>query len=156
MKTSAAVLIVLGALVLAGIAWYVYGRNGGEFALQASPSPTPNLTPSPGIEVGASGEVGITTSKTVSYSAGKVSPTTLQISKGTTVTFVNNDTIVHRPASGVHPIHQLCPGLDAGVQGILPGGSYSFTFNFDPPRDCPFHDHLDPFNGNLKGTITIE
>lgn len=162
MKTSTAVLIVLGVLVLAGIVWYVYGREGGELALQATPSPTPALTPSPGatpnlgVDVGASGEVNVTANKVVSYSAGKVSPTTLRISEGTTVTFANDDTIAHRPASGVHPIHQLCPGLDAGGAGISPGRDYSFTFNFNPPRECPFHDHLDPFNASLKGTIIIE
>ena len=78
------------------------------------------------------------------------SPKEVKIKKGDKVEFVNKDSRKRWPASGVHPIHLLCPGFDA-MKGIGAGETYSFTFN--EVKDCPFHDHLSP---NLVGKIKVE
>lgn len=77
-------------------------------------------------------------------------PPALDIKAGTTVKFVNKDTVPRWPASGMHPTHQLCPGFDS-LKGIAPGESYSFKFT--EAKTCPMHDHLYP---KLRGSITVE
>lgn len=77
-------------------------------------------------------------------------PPAVDIKIGTTVTFVNKDTVPRWPASGMHPTHQLCPGFDSR-NGIAPGESYSFKFM--EAKTCPFHDHLYP---KMRGSITVE
>lgn len=69
------------------------------------------------------------------------SPQTLTIPVGTRVRFINKDTADRWPASGAHPTHEICPGLDS-LHSLKPGASYVFTFN--QIKICPIHDHLDP------------
>ncbi|MBI2099042.1 hypothetical protein HYT45_01345 [Candidatus Uhrbacteria bacterium] len=85
----------------------------------------------------------------VEMTANGFNPPAFDIQVGTTVKFVNKDTVAHWPASGVHPTHQLCPGFDA-LKPIPPGESYSFTFTV--AKTCPMHDHLNP---GTRGSITI-
>lgn len=77
-------------------------------------------------------------------------PATLEIPVGTTVVFVNKDTEMHWPASGVHPTHQICAGFDS-LKGVESGKSYSYTFT--TAKTCPYHDHMNP---GLKGTIVVK
>lgn len=150
MKTIIAILIVI--LILGG-GWVLWKGRGKGSPVAGTPSPTPQITatptpsPSPGATKGAT--------VTIAMVSTGFSPASITITKGTTVVFVNEDTRAHWPASGVHPTHQLCPGFDA-LRGIAPGERYSYTFNFTPPKTCPFHDHLNPINPSLKGTITIQ
>ncbi len=102
------------------------------------------------------------------------SPNSVTITQGTTVTFVNKNSIDHWPASGMHPTHTIYPGVNyddgksyAGskgcisegqsktgafdaCKGIKPGESWSFTFN--QKGNWPFHDHL---NTGSTGRITV-
>ena len=86
---------------------------------------------------------------TVEINSDGFSPSSLTIRAGDTVTFVNNDTTQHWPASDVHPTHTLCPGFDA-LRGLNPTETYSRTFT--EAGTCPMHDHLFP---TLEGEITI-
>lgn len=108
--------------------------------ITASPSPSPAGAPA------AAGTVNLT------RSGGRVNAAELNIKRGDTVVFVNNDSILWWPASGVHPIHQICPGFDS-LRGLGKDESYSFTFN--NVGTCPFHDHLDARNGGLLGKINV-
>ena len=85
----------------------------------------------------------------VTMTADGFSPASLTIPSGTTVLFINKDTVGHWPASGVHPTHQVCPGLDA-LRIVQPGESYGFKFT--NAKTCPIHDHLNP---SLKGSVTV-
>lgn len=76
-------------------------------------------------------------------------PADLTISVGTTVIFINKDTVPHWPASGVHPTHEICKGFDA-LAPVASGGTYSHTFN--EVKVCPMHDHLNP---SIKGKIMV-
>lgn len=106
-------------------------------------SPTSPDTGAPG----ASGAT-ITISNT-----GAVSPKAVTISVGQSVTFVNNDVRSHDMTSDPHPEHTDCPASNA-VGSISPGQT-KITNAFGTARACGFHDHGDPDNANLKGTITI-
>lgn len=76
-------------------------------------------------------------------------PNDLTISAGTTVIFVNKDSVPHWPAGGVHPTHEICKGFDA-LAPVASGGTYSHTFN--EVKVCPMHDHMNP---SVKGKITV-
>ena len=105
-------------------------------------APTPPPTPAPSAVTPQE--------KVVEMTAQGFSPSTLTIPVGTTVRFINRDSIGHWPASGVHPAHQVCPGFDA-LRSLQPGQSYSFTFT--SAKVCPMHDHLSP---GMQGTIRVE
>lgn len=99
------------------------------------PPPTPTPTAKPAPPAPTVGE------RIVEFTAGGFLPSTLTIPVGTTVKFINKDSQSHWPASGVHPTHQICPGLDS-LRPLEPGDSYSFTFKI--AKTCPMHDHLNP------------
>ncbi len=82
-----------------------------------------------------------------------VSPKSVTIAVGGRVTFVNNDTTFHEIASNPHPIHTECPPLNVGA---LPAGQSGQTGTFPTARTCGFHDHLNPGNAGLQGTIVIQ
>ena len=102
-------------------------------------------TPS-GSSPGASGA-------TITVANGTVSPSSVSISVGQSVTFVNNDSRSHEVASDPHPAHTNCPSINA--LGILGTGQTKLTNSFSAAGTCGFHDHNDPDNNSLKGTITI-
>lgn len=84
---------------------------------------------------------------------GAVSPAQVSISVGQSVTFINNHTVSHDISSDPHPVHTACPAINAvGNTGV---GQTRLTNSFSATGSCSFHDHSDPDNGNLKGTITI-
>jgi len=86
-------------------------------------------------------------------SSGAVSPNSVSISVGQSVTFINNDTRSHELASDPHPAHTNCPSINA--LGILAANQTKLTNSFAAAGTCGFHDHNDPDNNSLKGTITI-
>jgi plastocyanin len=87
---------------------------------------------------------------TVRMGADGFSPETLMVEAGETVTFENESDDDRWPASNVHPTHELYPGFDAR-KAVLPGESYSFTF--ERRGRWGYHDHLNP---DLQGTIVVE
>lgn len=123
-----------------------------------TPSPTPDatLTPTPADSLSTDGITktpaptpGVT-NKTISITADGFSPSSVTVTVGSKVTFVNNSDTPVWPASDVHPSHLLCPGFDS-LKGLKKGESYTVTF--DTAKVCPFHNHLKP---SMKGTITIQ
>ncbi len=90
---------------------------------------------------------------TVTISSSGPSPKSVTINKGETVMFVNNDSATHQIASNPHPSHTDYQGFDS-LSGIPSGASYSFTFQKTGAFD--YHDHLDPFNSGLQGSVTVK
>ena len=84
---------------------------------------------------------------------GAVSPSSVTISVGQSVTFVNNNSRNHELASDPHPAHNNCPSINA--LAVLGTGQTKLTNSFGAAGTCGFHDHNDPDNPGLKGTITI-
>ncbi|HXK35365.1 MAG TPA: hypothetical protein VJ103_02595 [Candidatus Paceibacterota bacterium] len=95
----------------------------------------------------------------INYTLGGFLPSTLTVTKGTTVTFFNSHTENSVwPASAFHPTHIAYPTtggcigstFDACAE-ISPGGSWQFTF--DIPGTFKYHNHLSPPE---TGTIVVE
>jgi plastocyanin len=82
-----------------------------------------------------------------------VSPADVTIRVGQSVTFVNNDSTGHQIASDPHPSHTDCPAINA--LGTIGAGQTKLTNALTTARTCGFHDHNDPTNRSLQGTITI-
>ena len=91
---------------------------------------------------------------TITISAGGVvSPRELTVPPGTRVLFINNHSRRHDMTSDPHPDHLDCPELNQ--VGVLNAGQSRESGNLVTVRSCGFHDHDDPTNANLRGTITI-
>jgi plastocyanin len=92
---------------------------------------------------------------TVTMTANGVSPASVTIAVGQTVTFVNNDTRSHEMASNPHPQHGSCPSMEAGL-GIIAAGQTKVTHNFANSGTCGYHDHQDDTNTRFQGTIIVQ
>jgi plastocyanin len=89
---------------------------------------------------------------TITITAAGVNPSTLTVDAGSVVRFVNQDSVNHDIASDPHPSHTDCPELNR-VRLLKPGDSGE-TSAFSSGRSCKFHDHGQPSNAALKGTIS--
>jgi plastocyanin len=86
-------------------------------------------------------------------SNGAVSPADVTINVGQSVTFVNNDSRGHQIASNPHPAHSDCPAINA--LATIAAGQTKLTNALTAAGACGFHDHDEPTNRGLQGTITI-
>ena len=91
---------------------------------------------------------------TITITSAGVSPKNLVVSPGTQVTFMNNDSRNHEMTSDPHPEHTECPAINT-VDLVVPGMGKQ-TGNLNAVRTCGYHDHLNPENATLRGTITIQ
>jgi len=139
-STLRAARLSLRGLAVAG-AVYLGACGGGSSSPSTPSSPVPSATPPPG---GAA---------TVTISGGVVSPKQVEINVGQRVAFVNNDTVAHEIASNPHPVHTDCPPTN-DVGGLAPGTA-RLTGAYTIARTCGYHDHGQPDNTNLQGTIII-
>lgn len=94
-----------------------------------------------------------TTGPTITITSAGVSPKTIAIPQGSQVTFVNSDARVHAMYSDPHPEHTDCPEINQ--VGVLNPGQSRATGNLNVVRTCGYHDHDDPSNGSLQGSIVI-
>lgn len=90
---------------------------------------------------------------TITITAAGVSPKSVQITAGSRVLFVNNDSRTHDMASNPHPEHTDCPEINQ--IGFLSAGQQRETGNLNTIRTCGFHDHDNPFSTSLQGSIVI-
>lgn len=120
--------------------------NGGEDGggTPTNPTPSPGPTPPPG---------GGGTTITIG-SDGRVNPSAITVSTGTQVTFVNNDDVNHDMSSNPHPTHTDC--VEINQVGFLAPGQSGQTAALNTARTCGFHDHNQPTDTGLQGTITIQ
>jgi plastocyanin len=117
----------------------------------SSPTPPTSTTPPPT----APPSTNPTDLATITIgSNGSVSPSTVTITRGGRVTFVNNHTRAHDMSSDPHPEHTDCPEMAA--VGFLSPGQSRTSSNFNTARNCGFHDHNEPDTAGLKGRITIQ
>lgn len=77
-------------------------------------------------------------------------PKELEIEKGQTVVFENQDKSPRWPASNTHPTHSIYPQFDPR-SGIEP--TYTWKFKFDKIGRWKYHDHLTP---QFTGTIIVK
>jgi hypothetical protein len=57
-------------------------------------------------------------------------------------------------SSNPHPSHTDCPEINQ--VGFLSAGQSRQTGNLNTARTCGFHDHNQPTNASLQGTIVIQ
>ena len=95
-----------------------------------------------------------TATTTITISNNAVSPQNITITRGSQVTFINNDSRPHEMASNPHPEHADCPEINQ-VGFVNPGQSRQ-TGNMNTVRTCGFHDHNQDEVRSLQGTITIQ
>ncbi|MGD9903433.1 MAG: hypothetical protein AB7U83_08175 [Vicinamibacterales bacterium] len=135
------------ALAVAAAVGVAAGCGGGGGGGNSAPT-----APSPG---GGTGGGGAAATATITIGAdGRVSPSTVTIAVGGRVTFVNNHNRNHDMSSDPHPSHEDCPAMDQ--VGFLTPGQSRTSGNFTTARRCGFHDHNEPSNAGLVGTIVVQ
>jgi plastocyanin len=127
-------------IFVAGMALIVAACGGGGGDTPTSPSP------------GGGGGTGTGTGNTITITASGVSPRDVTVNQGDRVTFVNNDNRPHEMDSDPHPEHTDCPEISVG---FIQAGQSRTTENLTRARTCRFHDHNQPSNTSLTGSITI-
>jgi plastocyanin len=105
-----------------------------------------------------------TTEVIIKITANGFEPKEVEITKGTKVTWINEQSNPSWPASDVHPTHEVYPGssikkcgtpeqdkiFDA-CRGLKQGEIWSFIFN--EVGEWYYHDHLKP---SWKGEIVVK
>jgi plastocyanin len=154
------VIIVLAILVLAVFLYYFFTKfRAPALAPELPQPPTP-----PVFEVPTTSTPTTTSEVIIKITTDGFEPKEVEISKGTKVTWVNEQSNPSWPASEVHPTHEVYPGssikkcgtpeqdkiFDA-CRGLNQGESWSFIFN--EVGEWYYHDHLNP---SLKGKIVVK
>lgn len=90
---------------------------------------------------------------TITITDNGVSPNVVDISSGQRVEFVNNTSRTHQMLTTPHNFHTDCPPINE--VGELTSGQRKSTGALTSIRLCGFHDHMDPSNDALRGTIRV-
>jgi hypothetical protein len=103
---------------------------------------------------GSSCSGGAQSGATVTIGAnGAVSPTQVSIDRCQTVTFTNNSNQTRNMNSDPHPAHTDCSAMN--VVNLIGPGQTKQTGAFTTSRTCGFHDHDDPDNAAVRGSIVV-
>jgi hypothetical protein len=100
-----------------------------------------------------SGSGGGTGDPTITITSAGVAPTSMTVTQGTRVLFINNDTHSHDMASNPHPEHTDC--IELNQVGFLDPGQSRESGNLNTVRTCGYHDHADPDNPKWHGQIIV-
>lgn len=103
---------------------------------------------------GGDGGGGGSVAATITITASGVSPSSVPVAPGSRVTFVNNDSRPHEPASDPHPTHGSCPPIDQ--VGFIAAGQSRTSGNLNTAGACSYHDHLNDGDARLRGTIRVQ
>lgn len=120
--------------------------SGGSSGSNYGGSPTSPSSPATG-----GGTPTVTTAITIG--AAGVAPANIQVTIGQRVTVTNNSGRTVDLSSDPHPVHTDCPQVNE--LGALAPGQSRQTGIFAAARTCGFHDHNDPENASLRGSILI-
>ena len=98
---------------------------------------------------------GAVATNTITIANSTATPKNIVVTRGSQVTFVNNDNQSHMMNSDPHPDHTDCPEINS--VGFLNPGQSRQTGNMTSNRTvCGFHDHDLPNVAGLQGSITIQ
>ena len=136
-----------GAIAAAGLV-AALACGGGP---SAPPIPTPLPPPPPSTP--APTPTPVATSTITIDEEGRVTPADVEVPRGSRVTFVNRHSSPHDMTSDPHPTHTGCPEINQ-AGNVLPGQSRE-TAPLLVARRCGFHDHGEPDNPRLQGSITV-
>jgi plastocyanin len=90
-----------------------------------------------------------TGANTVKYTDAGFVPASIDVTPGTTVTFVNDSSGQMWVASDPHPTHTDLPGFDEHT-AVSKGGTYTYTFT--KVGTWGYHNHV---HASAKGTINV-
>jgi len=127
-------------------------RMAGALVLLAAAAGCSGGSSSPSSPSGGGGSP--TATDTITITSSGAVPRDIIVPPGSRVTFINNDNRVHEMTSDPHPEHTTCPELNQ--VGFLSAGQSRASGNLNTVRTCGFHDHNDPGNTSLTGTIRIQ
>lgn len=130
-------MLSLRLALVSAIVTFAIGCGSSYSSPSTSPSPTPSPTPTPG---GPSSSVAIPDGA-ASLGNSAYTPDDLNIAVGTTVTWMNTDSISHTSTSDVS-------GWNSGV--VAPGGQFSFAFQ--TAGTFPYHCTIHP---GMVGTVVV-
>lgn len=131
-------MLAAGAAAAAAVA---VALSCGGSSSSSTTGPTGSCTPS-------------SSPNTLVIQNNQICPRALTVTRGTQITILNSDSLVHEMYSDPHPEHTDCPELNQ--IGFLNPGQSRQSGNLNIARTCGFHDHGNPDNDGLKGTITIQ
>lgn len=151
-------IIIIALVVFVGIYYFQIRERGDSETIQqekgvptttteeaaeepAAPKPASPKPASPKPTVPAATNI-------VKIKKSSFEPSVATVKRGTSITWINEDSLAHQVASDPHPIHSDLPGLESKVLPM--GGTY--TFEFITPGVFGYHDHLNP---SIRGTIII-
>jgi hypothetical protein len=83
-----------------------------------------------------------------------VCPTTMTVPRGTQITIMNQDSRTHEMDSDPHPEHTDCPEINQ-IDFLNPGQARQ-SGNLNIARTCGFHDHGNPDNAAIRGSVIIQ
>lgn len=146
-------IVVAFIILVVAIVWLLVGRRQGEVVLTPPPAPTgfefetPVTTSSP-----VATQAATPSSKTVQITITDTGflPKTVEISAGSTVTWINNTNREVQIAANPHPVHTGNREVSAGqfVLSIQPGEKKSVEIT--KTGSFGYHNHLNP---GQQGTI---
>jgi plastocyanin len=162
------VIIFLIILVLVSLGYYFFTKfRAPTLAPELPQPPTPPVfevptTPNPTTPTPTNPTP--TSEVIIKITTNGFEPKEIEITKGTKVTWINEQTNLSWPASAVHPTHEVYPGssikkcgtpeqdkiFDA-CRGLNQGESWSFVFN--EIGEWSYHDHLNP---SWTGEIVVK
>lgn len=137
-------IIIIAVLALIGLSGCSYSKQ--QEVVTPVTKPQAEVINTPPTTIPTQEEQVVTT---IIYSNEGFSPTSLDVSVGTKVTFVNQSDRKMWVASSVHPSHRDLPGFDE-LKGEAKGSSYEYTFV--KAGTWKYHNHLDP---GSQGSITV-
>jgi hypothetical protein len=147
MTMKRTICVAIAAAVLAALTAAACG--GGSSSTPTSPT-TGGGTTNPPTSGGP-----VTDSATITIgSDGRVSPSTVTITRGGRVTMINSHNRNHEMSSDPHPEHSDCPELNQW--GFLQPGQQRTSGNLNTARTCRFHDHNEPSTTALQGSVIIQ
>ena len=133
--------ILSGVIAAAAIAVTAAACGGSSTPTPTGPTPPPTS--------------GGTSTATITIGTdGRVSPSSVTITVGGRVTFINNHTTSHDMSSDPHPEHTDCPAM--AQVGFLTPGQQRTSGNFTVARTCGFHDHNRELDTGLQGRIIVQ
>jgi len=149
-KTFSILLIIIIIVIILGIWYFVSSsaqpapaqQNAVENNNQNNPSNTVPTTPATSTPASTTNEPATPSSVSVNIQSFAFSPATLNIKKGTKVTWTNSDNVPHTVTSDSGNL------LNSGT--IAPGASFSFTFinNGSTGYHCSVHP-------KMKGSVVV-
>ncbi len=137
------IAIVIVVIILIGI--------GGLFLFGGSSQGKGCTTDSAEKTATASAEV--TVAATIAYENGEFSPDCLQISQGTTVTWVNQGDKDIQIGADPHPVHSSNKEVSNGDYVLILGSGEEATVTVNTIGKSAYHDHL---NASAGGAIIVE